>query len=251
MFIVHGTFDPKGQRFILWGESEIALSRKRGRRAKNAVHPFACSGDLLREWVTYIAASIQGEACSLTLWLPGSERAPQASPELQATGVFAWDASTSLQLLAWQVDGLILALSDAIRLLVALPQRSDLGRDLRFWRAAVLEALALVASQQVLPTLERDGFHLRAGWRIVPEAPERLSALAAQMPPVCRALTETPEHTVSPLQLLDAFITQVVALTVREAATKVKAPRERTTGARLVEGAHRGRSSGEAPCCRR
>src|SRR4051812_38402712 len=139
MFIVHGTFDPKGQRFILWGESDTVLSRQRGRSAKMALHPFACSGDLLNEWATHLAPSIRAETQNLVLWLPSSGQPPQASPQLQATGVFASGESASLQLRAWKVEGLALTLSDAIDLLVALPQRSDPGHDLRFWRAAALE----------------------------------------------------------------------------------------------------------------
>ena len=231
MSIVHGTYDRNGQRFVLWGENESRLSRKRGRRAKIAIHPFGLSSDRLSEWVINLIPSAHVEPESLVVWLPSRDQQPQASPELQATGVFVSEDDTTLELLPWQVEGLTLKLSDAISLLLALPHRSDLGRDLRFWRAAALEALALVAKQQVLPTLERDGFHLRAGWRIAPEQPERLPVLATHMPPVCRALTETPASAAAPTQLLGDFVTQIVHLTIREAAADSQLPRVRTPGA--------------------
>ena len=227
------------------------LSRKPGRRAKKAAHPFAFSGDRLNEWATHLAPSIRAEAQNLLLWLPGSERQPQASPELQATGVFASDESASLQLRAWQVEGLALTLSDAIDLLVALPHRSDLGRDLRFWRAAALEALALVAKPAGTAHAGTRRFPPARGLADHAGRPERLSALAAQMPPVCRALTETPERTVSATQLLDAFITPSGRFDRPRSSHESQSATRTHAGRSLVEGAHRGRHPGEAPGCRR
>ena len=96
---------------------------------------------------------------------------------------------------------------------------------------AALEALALVAGQQVIPALERDGFRFRAYWQALPEHPERLTDLAAQMPPVCRALTNTPELAVSPYKLLDSFVRVAVDATIREAATSISFPRGHGAGA--------------------
>lgn len=206
MPILHGTFDPDSQHFLLWGEGDTLRARKRGRQAKTPLHPFALSGDVLADWAVKLAPYISSERLTRSLWLPSREQQPEASPELQATGILVTDHALSSQLRAWRVEALALTLPDALSLLLALPHRSDLGRDLRFWRAATLEALALVAGQQVLPALERDGFRFRAFWQVLPEHPERLTELAARMPPVCRALVENPESAAAPYKLLDDFI---------------------------------------------
>ena len=231
MPILHGTFDPVSQQFLLWGEGDTLHARKRSRQAKKPLHPFALSGDVLAEWADKLVAHIASEPLTRSLWLPSSEQLPQASPELQATGVFESDEVQAFQLRAWQVETRTLTITDTLNLLLALPRRSDIGRDLHFWRAAALEALALVAGQQVIPALERDGFRFRAFWQALPEHPERLTDLAAQMPAVCRALTETPEGAVSPYKLLDSFVRVAVDATVREAAESVSIPRGRSAGA--------------------
>ncbi|HVU10277.1 MAG TPA: DEAD/DEAH box helicase [Phototrophicaceae bacterium] len=231
MPILHGTFDPGSRRFLLWGESDTLRVKKQGRQPKTPLHPFALSGEKLTQWAASLLPHLLSEPLSRSVWLPSSEQQPQASPELQATGVFVAGDTASPYLRSWQVEALALPIPNTLSLLLALPHRSDIGRDLRFWRAAALEALALVGGQQVMPALDRDGFHLRAFWQVVPVHPERLTDLAAQMPAVCRALTETPESAVSPYQLLDSFVQAAVDSTVREAAQSVSFPRGRSAGA--------------------
>src|SRR5690606_30257415 len=94
----------------------------------------------------------------------------------------------------------------------------------------VLEALALVIRQQVIPALENDSFRYRAFWQPLPEQPERLIELASQMPPLCRAVAETPDTAPSPYKLLETFVGAVVDSTIREATAHLPPPSTRGAG---------------------
>ncbi|MBC7809987.1 MAG: hypothetical protein H7175_02510 [Burkholderiales bacterium] len=230
MNIFHGTYHLDSSRFRLWGEQDSALGRKSDRR-KIDLYAFVTPADQLHDWITNLVSHAQPELLSFTVWLPSTEHQPQASPEMRATGAFADNVSASSELSRWQVDGLELIMNDTLDLLLALAHRTDIGSSLHFWRAAALEALALVSKQQVIPALERDGFRYRAFWQPLPEHPERLEGLAAQMPPICRALAESPETALSPFKLLSQFVSAIVNSTIRDSATHLKLPSGRSVGA--------------------
>jgi len=230
MLILHGIFHPDSDHFKLWGETDSVSVRKAGRQPQIARHPFSASAKQLEAWVVKLVPHVQPTAERFAIWLPGNEKHPQASPELRATGVFADDDSQIPTLHRWSVDGIILSISDALDVLLALANRNDTGRSLQFWRWAALEALALVAGQQVIPALEKDGFNYRAFWRALPEHPERLNELASQMPPVCRAWAETPDSALSPDKLLGSFVGRVVDSTIREANAPLRSSSGRSAG---------------------
>jgi SNF2 family DNA or RNA helicase len=230
MLIVHGTFHLDSERFILWAEADEPRPARRGRRPKQVLHPFGASVEHLLNWADYVAPDIHPEPFTLSLWLPSTEQQPQPSPEFASAGVFTLVDDERLELRLWPVEALALRVSDAVDLLLALSGREDIGRDLRFWRAAALEALANVAAQHVIPTLERDGLHYRAGWQLLPESPERVTDLAAQVPPLCRAYAEIPDQAPSPYTLLNTFVNRVADTTIRASALTVKLPRMSTPG---------------------
>jgi SNF2 family DNA or RNA helicase len=231
VYIVHGTFHLESRYFRLWGEADSLSARKAGRRAKTSQHPFAVSGNQLKDWTIKLVPHAQPEIESFLLWLPGSQQQPQASPEMRAVGVFEDEVSSLSNVHRWQIEGIVLTISDTVDLLLALVHRGDTGSSLRFWRSAVLEALMLVIRQQVIPALENDGFRYRAFWQALPEQPERLTDLAAQMPPLCRALAETPDSAPAPYKLLDTFVGAVVNSTIREAAARLPLPTTHGAGA--------------------
>lgn len=140
---------------------------------------------------------------------------------MRAAGVFVDDSSLLSKVQRWQGEGIVLTIPDTVDLLITLAHQGDTGRSLHFWRAAALEALALVIRQQVIPALENDGVHHRAFWRPLPEQPERLIDLAAQMPPLCRALAETPDTAPTSYELLEKFVGAVVDSAIREAAARL------------------------------
>lgn len=231
MIIVHGTYQLDSGCFRLWGEADTPSVRKPGRQTKTSQHPFAASAEQLKNWLIQLVPHAQPGSQSFSLWLPGSEQQPQASLELRDVGVLADGVIPPSDMRLWQVEGLVLSIPDALDVLLALVHRDDVGRSLHFWRAAALEALALVTRQQVMPALEHDGFRYRAFWQALPQQPEHLAELAAQMPPICRALAETPDSAPLPYKLLEMFVGTVVDSTLRATAVHLKLPLRHGVGA--------------------
>ncbi len=227
--ITHGLFDPEHACFRVWGESTDP-ARPRGRRPKVALHPFAASAQQLSDWLAARVPHLQPPSEPLNLWLPGTDLSPQPSPELRSVGFDADAAAPPAALFRWQVASLTLSPGQAVDLLLAL-RRAHVGQSLAFWRAAALEALALVMRQQVIPALEADAFRHYAFWQPLPEQPERLRELAIQMPPLCRAASDSPDAAPSPHRLLDGFVRMVVDAVIREAAAGRAAPARRTPAA--------------------
>lgn len=230
MFIVHGTFHADSKRFRLWGEADTRSTRKGKRSSGAPPHPFALPSSQLTEWINKLLPNAQPESVSFVMWLPGSQQ-PQASAELRATGAFATDDSPPSELRAWQVKGASLSVAESLDLLLTLAHRVDAGRSLHFWRAVALEALALIAGQQIMPAIAVDGFRYRAFWKALPEQPERLVDLATHMPPVCRAWVETPDAAPAPQHLVEQFVDSVVDSTIRESALPLNLPIRYGTGA--------------------
>ncbi len=207
--ILHGTFNPESLRLVLWGESPDLVIR-RGRAPKIAAHPFALTTDQLVRWIADRATLLQPNTEQTTIWLPSGAKLPQPSPELVAMGASTDDMTDVLTLRAWQVPCVTLAVSDAIGLLLAIREADSIGVDLRFWRVAGLEALALIAGQQIIPTFSRIDKSLEARWQIHPDMPETLYELSKQMPALCRAVTSMPDKALDPTDLLTGFLNAVV-----------------------------------------
>ncbi len=232
MFIVHGTFDIDSKSFRLWGETDTPSSaRKAGLRSKTTVHPFAIAADQLKDWLINLIPHAQPESQPFAVWLPSSEQRPQASQEMRARGIFADDEVLSSEVRLWHLEGVALSIPNTVDLLLALAHRGDIGHSLYFWRAAALESLALVAKQQVIPALQKVGFRYHAFWKALPEQPERLNELAAQMPPICRVLAEAPDTVPAPYKLLEMFINAVLDSTIRETAAHLNQSAGRGIGA--------------------
>ncbi|PDW03241.1 hypothetical protein CJ255_09935 [Candidatus Viridilinea mediisalina] len=108
----------------------------------------------------------------------------------------------------------------ALEVLLALGQRHDAGADLRVWRTAALLVAELVAGQQLLPALERDGPRLRATWRPrpVPATATRIANLSRAMPALCRAVVQYPAAAPAPRILLDHFLAAGADALVRDLA---------------------------------
>ena len=82
MYILHGTWLPDQQRFVLWGEDTSITPRpRRGRRGKSTPHPFSMSLD---DWLRHLdryTTEAQPDGLEATLWLPGVKKYPCPSPE--------------------------------------------------------------------------------------------------------------------------------------------------------------------------
>ncbi|MBX0330996.1 DEAD/DEAH box helicase [Oscillochloris sp. ZM17-4] len=219
--VLHGTWLAAEGRLFLWGEmAERAARRGRHRRRPgHPSHPAQAHTDAIHERMANLPSSSRVPASSeRTIWLPSVMGAPLPLRELRQAGaeIPAGDVALS----GWRVRGLLLTPAQALDLL--LPPASDhgLGADLRAWRTAALLAIELVAGQQILPALVRDGGGLRACWepRPVPDLARKIAALRSGMPALCRAVADTPEAAPAPRALVDSFLAAAADALVRQIA---------------------------------
>jgi SNF2 family DNA or RNA helicase len=210
--ILHLTWLPPLKRLFLWGETGDAPPR-RGRKAALPVHPFQSDPSRLR---AIAPAGAQLEEQTLTFWLPTADAGPVPSPELLETGAAGAPAGAP-KLAPWRVTGLLVPVAPALDLLLQPPAGWQ-GADFRAWRVAALLAMEILAGQQALPGLERDGFRLRATWLIRPEpaTAQKIAALARALPPLCRAAAPTPTEAPAPRALLDDFLATAVDAAIRD-----------------------------------
>ena len=214
MNVLHGVWSASGE-LCVWAEDsalEATAARRRGRPPRKLParpHPFACPSDRLREIAMVAAATplVEGlvdkaEAGELALLLPSFVSGPLASPELvhdpaEALAETGADASGQDPALApWRVPALRFDARSALELLLHLPAPGAMapggvppGASLRFLGELAWFVLDLVGRGRVLPGLADEGERLAARWRpvVTGHDAERLRALAAAMPPACRA----------------------------------------------------------------
>jgi len=99
------------------------------------------------------------------------------------------------------------------------PGRRRPSDSLLAWSAAAKIALELVAAGRLVPTLRAAGDVGVAGWTLAREGDDRLTALAARLPPAAHALRVEGEDAVhSSVDLVTAFGDAVADAFVREAA---------------------------------
>jgi len=214
--ILHCTWLSSPQQLFLWGET-AAPPRRTGRQPKRAPHPFHSTPTTLRERLAHPVYSAPPFAeHTETLWLP-SIHTPIPSPELLATGAMVPTEGAPV-LMPWQVNGLLVPLAHALDVLLAPQSARTTGADVLAWRMAAQLALQLVAAQQVMPVMQREGFSLRAGWRPRPDPPtaHTIMTLAHNLPPLCRAAAPDPSAAPSPRALLDDFLAAAVDAAIRD-----------------------------------
>lgn len=229
-FILHATYQPTSSQVIFWAEDDHVRGRKTKRKPEVPPHPFTMSSHLLKDWMQSKVGSTQPQAAAAAIWLPSDEHGPQPSPDLVANGSANPLEPDRLSLRAWTVEACVLSISDSLDLLLTLDDPTSRTPDLIFWKKAALYALSLAAGQQIIPTLERDGFRLRALWKAQPENPEVLANLAGQMPPLCRALAESLDKVTPARTLLESFVNAVVDNTIRQAVRSLNLRYPRTPG---------------------
>ncbi|HEV8652376.1 MAG TPA: DEAD/DEAH box helicase, partial [Actinomycetes bacterium] len=214
MNVLHGVWSASGE-LCVWAEDSAlpaTAARRRGRpprKPRARPHPFACPSDRLREVAMVAAATplVEGlvdkaEAGELALLLPSLASGPLASPELvhdpaEALGESGAGAGEQHVALApWRVPALRFDARSALELLLHLPAAGAMapgaappGASLRFLGELAWFVLGLVGRGRVLPGLAEEGERLAARWRpvVTGHDAERLRALAAVMPPACRA----------------------------------------------------------------
>lgn len=228
MIVAHGTWLPAKDRFFLWGETTPSESSSSG-----GDHPY----QLEREHIetSLLEALSDGETRldvgddGITLLLPSQNGFPLPSPEHHFHRELP--SSVAPRLRAWNIRGVSLPPESALAWLAMLPATDEplphqlhLGADLKYWSAVARFALELLARQRFLPAiaaLDASGTVAEARWEpLVEEELDRVEALRAAMPPVCRAIA-TSER-VSPDALLADFLVSVVDRFVRRAALRLR-----------------------------
>jgi len=208
MLVLHGFWAAR-DGLCLWAEDSglpVTSTSHALRSARR--HPFAAPASVL----TTLHAGKPAEA---ELLLPSLRTAPLDSPELIRAAPRP-AARSEAALLPWTVPTVMLHGTTA---LAAFPERAPgvrYGASMDYLAGLAEFAAELVARGRVLPTLDHDGAGAVARWRPVIQGPDvtAIHALAAAMPPVCRALA--PGHD-DPHDVLTAALAALVDAAARQA----------------------------------
>src|SRR6516225_8708174 len=182
MLVLHGFWAAR-EGLCLWAEdSELPVASTSHALRSARPHPFAAPSSTL-------ATLHAGKPAEAVLLLPSVRTAPLDSPEL-VRAVPRPGPRAEPALLPWTVPVVLLNAASA---LAAIPERATgirYGASMDYLDALAGFATELVARGRVLPTLDHDGASAVARWRPVIQGPDvaTMHALAAAMPPVCRAL---------------------------------------------------------------
>lgn len=234
MLVLHGSWLPERTRFYLWAERTEEEERRRGRKPAVPPHPFAAPAEALIAACRALAFDLNAlePPANLEAWLPVANGRPQPSPDLLRINPDLAPEGRPVELVRFLLPAQGLTPLTALDALLALPGPAEtaeagavVGGDLRFWGAAAKLAVALLAGQRYLPGMVplEPATRYRAVWQpLLDEPPEagQVAALAAALPPACRALRLPgqrggPETAPGPHALLTSFLETVVDRAVR------------------------------------
>ncbi|MBN1286109.1 MAG: DEAD/DEAH box helicase [Anaerolineae bacterium] len=211
MHVLHGTWLTDDKRYAFWGEAIPPPPRQFGRRPGGVLpHPFALTASQLFYYLDRFIPDCQPGGIDAVIWLPGDGDAPQPSPEALEAGAEPVDGMLRLQ--PWELKEVItLSSPEALDLLLRLPLPDERtigfvpGSDLVFWQQAADLVRRCLVEQRYVPALEMQGARYLAMWKPRPD-PGDLARLAAQMPPLCRAMVMSAAAAPAPQTLLDDFV---------------------------------------------
>ncbi|MCG9886326.1 MAG: DEAD/DEAH box helicase [Cyanobacteria bacterium] len=213
MAVLHGSWQPHGQRLFLWGEVWRSVEGRSPGRWEIPEHPRAMDPAQLKDWLLELGKSgVLGDRAldNLKQWpvkqvALGLPTVPESPSPLHSGTPPEPEMAVALQ--PWWVPGLALDPEAALALLRSLPLAGEatesgsfVGSDLRFWSHVARWALDLQARSKALPTLAvaADGSPT-AQWTALLESEGdrlRLSRLGRLMPAACRfyqRLERSPE----------------------------------------------------------
>jgi len=237
MIILHAGI--RERQILLWGETPTAsagiLPKQQRQRSKTTrwPHDAGINGLLaaLKEVKNVLTVVDKREIKEVIARLPIVEGNPIASSPLIAESP---KPSTQPVLAPWTVTALSLSPAQAVDFLCTCMGQNTIapgvivGADIAFWATALRFAGALVARQQLLPSMTQENNSYYARWEPVFAGPDadRLAKLASAMPPVCHALADqTGSFLESPTTfLLSEFISEMVDHFVRSSALPFPTP---------------------------
>jgi len=226
VIVAHGTWLPAKNAFFIWGETDPEDRAS----TSDGAHPYQLSSPEIESRLLIALSGTEivfdEESSRVRLLLPSGDGFPLPSPEHHYQIESPFPETPSLA--AWEVDGLLLPPGPALSWLAMLPatdaqlpHRLSLGADMRFWSAVARFGLELLARQRFLPALTNGEASPRARWEpIIEEELDRVEALRAAMPPVCRAVANAPPP--SPDALMSDFLVSAVDRFVRQAASRLR-----------------------------
>ncbi|MFP4477120.1 MAG: DEAD/DEAH box helicase [Desulfatibacillaceae bacterium] len=242
MIVLHAAYAEDS--LVIWGEQSPAgdspedsadAAAKKGQKAAARPHPFSAGGTevarIVRESSSGIGITVR-RAKNAVVWLPGGKESPSSSSPLVEDGL---SPDEELTLSSWTVPACPLKPGEAVEFLCVATDRRILApgvvlaTDLAWFTQLLRFAGSIVARQQYLPTVALSAKTCRALWEPVYAGrdAERLTALAAAMPPAARALSmngaAAPPDDPS-IKATRAFINDCVDHLVRFASTDRKAP---------------------------
>jgi SNF2 family DNA or RNA helicase len=182
MLVLHGFWAAR-DGLCLWAEDSGRPVSSDSQAVRSArPHPFAAPASAL-------AAIHAGKPAEAVLLLPSQRMAPLDSPELVRIAPRPGPRGKPA-LLTWTVPTVVLYAASALATFARRAPDVRYGASMDFLAGVATFATELVARGRVLPTLDHDGAGAVARWRPVVQGPDAatLRALAAAMPPVCRAV---------------------------------------------------------------
>jgi SNF2 family DNA or RNA helicase len=226
------------RRFFMWGEvpsvQGIPVSKRHKLKSLIARYPYdAGIGDLSRvlKDARDALVSVENTSTEAIAWLPTVDGKPIASSPLIEEPP---KSSAKPGFLPWTITALALSPAQAVAFLCLCVNKQTMapgiviGPDVAFWSTALRFAGALVARQQLLPSMIVDEGRYSACWEPVFAGPDihRLARLAKAMPSVCRALTpsEASPPAMPAISLLTEFIGDIVDYLMRTSASPPPVP---------------------------
>ena len=201
MAILHGIWLTKNQQsscLFIWGETWRRITEDdAGETAKIMNNPYVITlYEVLKLFQEKIGIKLdnQQQLTTQTIAIPTklSESNQKLYPLNSATNFS--EITEKLYFYPWQIEGICLAPSEAIKFLQSIPlgnvAESFVGADLRFWSHLARWSLDLLARCKFLPTVEQQlNQQIFAIWQPLLDSAKdqtRLKNFALQIPLVCR-----------------------------------------------------------------
>ena len=218
-----------GDGLAVWAEATVYGDTEYHTSVEEpAPYPFAADRDVLADILGGVIHGFAREErlCEAALWAPTVPDGPVPS-----SGMIAELPDTeNSEVLPWRVDAYWLHHDEAIELLARVAGRRTMspgvmaGDDMAYWCTVLRLAGSLVARQQFLPDIKRDGDSYWAVWTPVLAGGDSrvLEGAASRMPASCRALAtvHSPAPSASPAEVLRAVTAYMTDELVRIASRK-------------------------------
>ncbi|NEQ52826.1 MAG: DEAD/DEAH box helicase family protein [Leptolyngbya sp. SIO3F4] len=194
MAILHGSWLPKQQRFLVWAETWRRLEEVVSNEAHVVKHPYCLNVDEFQSLVTSADQSTLGLLSERlkSRWGEYSLVVPTVLENGQIYPHFGQSQGVETLLYPWLIVGVMLPPPSALDFLTKLPLGTDaswVAGDLRYWSHMARWSLDLMARGKFVPTVSADGNGAISTWQLLLNSAvdqARLRQFSVRMPLVCR-----------------------------------------------------------------